>query len=1640
MKYVINSAKSFQVKKSFAPDLRSFIQIGLANSEEIKAWADRSYLISGNYVEIGEVKKADTINYRTFKPEKDGLFCERIFGPIKDWVCSCGQSRRITGSQQISQGKFGVPKTLVEAKGFNILGGIAETKTFSKWPLLSSQKGWDGMGRMRSNPNNPFHLLNQNRFSGASCTPRSPECEEWEVEFSPSPLIHLFQNTNLRIHSTLFGREGGPNTISTNFQQSDHNIHSKKGRGEAEELRIEDSATGAKSHEFFTMNARKGGLTISQESLEIGSSHLIDTRGRGGPNNPLFSREENVRPGELDSFSKELGLANPNFLFPAIASHPRAPHPISSFEELNTKGMPATNFDSRRRDAGLLERDSSGSFNNTGPQLVAKQTPSQLLLNERLVRKGGLTNNQPITNEVRLGRMRSIPTLLRFFRPLGKPVLLGSASGEGLGPPFPVWVQSDLGEREGVGRPNNPYPFNEGADRIVRPDGVDGVPLTNISFKHSFLNEESGHFDEDSKKTSRLGIGYPTPQSAPLICSNCQVEVTLSRIRRYRMGYIGLGCPVTHIWFLNSRPNIFATLFKMPTKYIKKISYYKGYTVSNSNYLNPCLSPGGDFFDNEWDFLHRWLGGGGVPLPTRINPFQLSGRLELLVASHQATHPFPSFKPSKLDSKKERRLSQSGPDLEFNENAALNRVARADADGLDRALVRGTPSTPSGWGALPSHYQPSTEKTSSYSAGSGKFVKRIHRNPGFHLPEYPSWLENTGAKALQKLFEEKNWETEYQKLQTEIRKTPILNTTSLLAEPSLVRGTPSTPSGWGALPPYETRIIRNQVPSGYASPQASQFIFNLKENEVKFLLKQRKKRVRSLKLLNILRTAGGILPLNPLSQVSENVRGSRAGPPIRPNIATNNFQRRGLEGEAPKRTDTFKKTCSFILTSVPVLPPELRPIVQLNAGQLASSDVNDLYRRLISRNNRLKYYLSGGASRNSPVNPVQTKNVSRSGLPVLAQYREGEGLRPDGVPLTNNSSIPITGEQDQANDLILTGYEATMISPTSYNNQVNLQRSTPEKSDTSSQSKAGVPHSWDLGRTNKVIERLGPPIRPNTLPLPMKGPQQRPEKNKNKIQGSRPHLVEFLVRSEQHLVQLAVDALLENGKTTSVRHKSGRDSRVSGRGNLATGSSNSGQDLYKSLSDRIGGKQGRFRQNLLGKRVDYSGRSVIVVGPKNIALHQCGLPYEIAQELFQPFLIRHILELQLAKTIRGAKTIIESNKPLSRQLLENIVQSHPILLNRAPTLHRLGIQAFQPKLVQGRAVQLHPLVCTAFNADFDGDQMAIHVPLSPKARIEARLLMLANTNWLSSATGQPSILPSQDMILGFYYLTIEKPPTLLEQNFVNKNTSWSLPSSGRYNLFKKKSLLEGGPNRLTNKSSYAGKAPPLSGLSKEGASNNIFFDGLYSVIQAYEQNKLSIHSFVWVCLAEKKQNTNLVSLSVPHLNNTNFQKESGPDLIPLPGGSSFTQGPPHRKGKPILSFSNKNSNFDLSLNSMVASPHGGEVLGRVVRPPFPSPTFQRRDHKSEVQDSFLNKGDNTGQDSDKVVTLHPCLKLFYAKPNPRGSTPDEPLGIRLLQTGQTRKLYTSSQWIEDSKEKRRSIYIRTTPGRILVNLLLSDFI
>nr|YP_009497086.1 RNA polymerase beta [Psammoneis obaidii]AWT39799.1 RNA polymerase beta [Psammoneis obaidii] len=237
---------------------------------------------------------------------------------------------------------------------------------------------------------------------------------------------------------------------------------------------------------------------------------------------------------------------------------------------------------------------------------------------------------------------------------------------------------------------------------------------------------------------------------------------------------------------------------------------------------------------------------------------------------------------------------------------------------------------------------------------------------------------------------------------------------------------------------------------------------------------------------------------------------------------------------------------------------------------------------------------------------------------------------------------------------------------------------------------------------------------------------------------------QLIIRNEKRMLQEAVDTLIDNGK----------------RGKIALSANNR---PLKSLSDIIKGKHGRFRQNLLGKRVDYSGRSVIVVGP-SLKLNQCGLPYEMAIELFQPFIIRELINQGLASNMKIAKNLIQQNEPIIEPVLEKVLTNHPIFLNRAPTLHRLGIQAFEPILIQGRAIKLHPLVCSAFNADFDGDQMAVHIPLSSEAQAECYMLMLAPYNFLSPANGEPIIMPSQDMVLGCYYLTVNNIKGLLGSN------------------------------------------------------------------------------------------------------------------------------------------------------------------------------------------------------------------------------------------------------------------------------------
>jgi len=267
---------------------------------------------------------------------------------------------------------------------------------------------------------------------------------------------------------------------------------------------------------------------------------------------------------------------------------------------------------------------------------------------------------------------------------------------------------------------------------------------------------------------------------------------------------------------------------------------------------------------------------------------------------------------------------------------------------------------------------------------------------------------------------------------------------------------------------------------------------------------------------------------------------------------------------------------------------------------------------------------------------------------------------------------------------------------------------------------------------------------------------------------------QLIIRNEKRLLQEAVDTLIDNGK----------------RGKIALSANNR---PLKSLSDIIKGKHGRFRQNLLGKRVDYSGRSVIVVGP-SLKLNQCGLPYEMAIELFQPFIIRELINQGLASNMKIAKNLIQQSESILDPVLEKVLKSHPIFLNRAPTLHRLGIQAFEPILVQGRAIKLHPLVCSAFNADFDGDQMAVHIPLSLEAQAECYMLMLAPYNFLSPANGEPIIMPSQDMVLGCYYLTVNNIQGLL--------------------------------------------------------GSNHYFANLNDVILAYNQNKIEIHSEIWIRMKE----------------------------------------------------------------------------------------------------------------------------------------------------------------------------------------------
>jgi DNA-directed RNA polymerase subunit beta' len=327
---------------------------------------------------------------------------------------------------------------------------------------------------------------------------------------------------------------------------------------------------------------------------------------------------------------------------------------------------------------------------------------------------------------------------------------------------------------------------------------------------------------------------------------------------------------------------------------------------------------------------------------------------------------------------------------------------------------------------------------------------------------------------------------------------------------------------------------------------------------------------------------------------------------------------------------------------------------------------------------------------------------------------------------------------------------------------------------------------------------------------------------------------QLIIRNEKRLLQEAVDTLIDNGK----------------RGKIALSANNR---PLKSLSDIIKGKHGRFRQNLLGKRVDYSGRSVIVVGP-SLKLNQCGLPYEMAIELFQPFIIRELINQGLASNMKIAKNLIQQNEPIIDPVLEKVLTNYPIFLNRAPTLHRLGIQAFEPILVQGRAIKLHPLVCSAFNADFDGDQMAVHIPLSLEAQAECYMLMLAPYNFLSPSNGEPIIMPSQDMVLGCYYLTVNNIKRLF--------------------------------------------------------GSNHYFANLEDVILAYDQNRIEIHSSIWVRIIDKNQSPLNLIRKVKLEDNTIIEYYENMQLRKTENGSVIVQYLKTTTGRVILNYTiQKTLNF-----------------------------------------------------------------------------------------------------------------------------------
>ncbi len=614
-----------------------------------------------------------------------------------------------------------------------------------------------------------------------------------------------------------------------------------------------------------------------------------------------------------------------------------------------------------------------------------------------------------------------------------------------------------------------------------------------------------------------------------IVCDKCGVEVARSKVRRERMGHIELASPVSHIWYFKGTPSRIGLLLDLSPRNLERILYFALYVVTSIDE---------DGRQKELMRLDEEL----IALEQNLDE-RVVERVENLKAQRERetkdVRGRSSSGPREIETRREQDL-EAGRQAESEARARLRELM---GHGVEDELV--------------------FEPTGQTIVKAGDVVVAKHLDT----------LERMAETSRNDIAEKAR--RDIRALESEIeRDAERLNLE------------------------YQTQIDNAQAQLEAQRTDRRQRIEQLRRDleglkKMDLLQEGRYRELRDAFGSSVFRAGMGA---EAVRELIGDINLDKLSTDLRSEIGSTVGQRRKKATKRLKVVEAFRKSGTspewMILTVLPVLPPDLRPMVQLDGGRFATSDLNDLYRRVINRNNRLKRLLELGAP-------------------------------------------------------------------------------------------------------------------------------------------------EIIIRNEKRMLQEACDALIDNGR----------------RGRAVAGS---GNHKLKSLSDMLKGKQGRFRQNLLGKRVDYSGRSVIVVGPE-LKLHQCGLPKKMALELFKPFVMRKLVEQSFAHNIKSAKRFVERVKPEVWDVLEEVIKDHPVLLNRAPTLHRLGIQAFEAVLVEGSAIQLHPLVCSAFNADFDGDQMAVHVPLSDKAQDEARRFMLSTRNLLHPAHGEPSIGASQDMVLGCFYLTQERP-------------------------------------------------------------------------------------------------------------------------------------------------------------------------------------------------------------------------------------------------------------------------------------------